>query len=65
MSAWIYKVTDAQYGIVPTVNVQATRKCGRVVEFTASLFPAGWRMNTMGAPAAVAREALAMAKQVW
>jgi hypothetical protein len=64
-TAWAYQVTGATYGLVPTVDVRATRKCGRVEDFTAYLFPAGWRLGTSRAPVSVQRAALRTAKQLW
>lgn len=65
MAAWELRVTDIRQGLVTEIDITAQRKCGRVERLTARQFPAGWRMNTSGIPADVARDALRLAREIW
>ncbi|MUL61009.1 hypothetical protein B5P44_00215 [Mycobacterium sp. CBMA 213] len=66
MSSWTLEVESAEYGLIPTMNVTAVSKCGRVERFAVSLWPAGWRIlqRDLNIPASVRREAIQLAKQL-
>jgi hypothetical protein len=62
MSAW--QLTGVwRDGLVGTLDVTATRKCGRVEHFTVYRFPAGWRVSvTDRVPKSVLSAALRYAR---
>lgn len=50
-------------GMVGTLEVTATRKCGRVERFTVFRFPAGWRCGATNVPKSVVAAALRWARE--
>lgn len=65
--AWTLTVTNAEWGMVPSVWITATRKCGRTEEFTVSRWFTGWKILRHGLvlPASVRHDAFALARTVW
>jgi hypothetical protein len=67
MPAWTVTVENATWGLVPTVDVLARRKCGREERFDVSRWPAGWRILrlSLSVPESVLRDARRLAVEVW
>lgn len=65
MNAWTLSIEGIEQGLVTVVNMSARRKCGRVEQLGAYLFPAGWRMTAPDVPQAVRTAALRLARETW
>jgi hypothetical protein len=67
MSAWTITAVSAEWGMVPNVEIVATRKCGRVERFSVSRWFTGWKILTLdlNIPATVRRDAFALAREIW